>query len=353
MQCANSRHRTIDVNSVLILLDGLDYGQNIEECRKWGKNRMFFLFFALTLSCSHLCLFILTSNLKQLYCRRLVDMLSENVEVISFYPGEIKKGGKVTLGRIVVHDRVKVESDVLPRYFNHSSFASLRRQLNYFSFTRLGKGRQRGATYCNEGVVQLDDILRLKRRSTTVGAAREAAAALQQRSQSTLQRHHHHHQRSITATSGGHARCVSDSSISTSTVTREEGSSSSSPFNTSSESTPRHPSKKRLSNTFVTPTLISPRSSPIHEGGIAADETPPQITLDLTIPVGSQPIGADGSPSSCCSSLGDYYNINKKTTYADVRPQGSNGGGDEDVLAGCKALLWIRSLAPEDIASAF
>lgn len=63
-----------------------------------------------------------------------------------------------------MHDRVTVESKVLPRYFNHSSFASLRRQLNYFSFVRLGKGRQRESTYINESVVELDDILHLKRR---------------------------------------------------------------------------------------------------------------------------------------------------------------------------------------------
>jgi hypothetical protein len=66
---------------------------------------------------------------------------------------------------------------VLPRYFNHSSFASLRRQLNYFSFTRLGKGRQRGATYCNEAVIEIDDILRLKRRSNTAPTRDTTAAA--------------------------------------------------------------------------------------------------------------------------------------------------------------------------------
>ena len=76
------------------------------------------------------------------------------------------RSGQTVLGRIVVHDRTRVESDILPRYFNHASFASLRRQLNYFSFTRIGKGRQRGATYCNEGVIELHDILLLKRRST-------------------------------------------------------------------------------------------------------------------------------------------------------------------------------------------
>jgi hypothetical protein len=77
------------------------------------------------------------------------------------------KTGPTALGRIIIHDRVKVEEKVLPRYFNHASFASLRRQLNYFSFVRMGKGRQRESTYMNEAVVQLDDILNLRRRSTT------------------------------------------------------------------------------------------------------------------------------------------------------------------------------------------
>lgn len=118
-------------------------------------------------------------------------MLTENEDVISFYPGGKRqltrndgenlghwqlttfvcstlacKDGNRVLGRIVVHDRARVESQILPRYFNHASFASLRRQLNYFSFTRIGKGRQRGATYSNEGVIELNDILMLKRRST-------------------------------------------------------------------------------------------------------------------------------------------------------------------------------------------
>jgi hypothetical protein len=98
-------------------------------------------------------------------------MLQENESVVSFYPGRklrtsfskselsniVANGfclylflghanGQTMLGKIVVHDRVRVEAEVLPRYFNHASFASLRRQLNYFSFTRVGKGRQRGAT---------------------------------------------------------------------------------------------------------------------------------------------------------------------------------------------------------------
>ena len=77
-----------------------------------------------------------------------------------------EKNGQVSFpGRIVVHDRSRVESEILPRYFNHASFASLRRQLNYFAFCRVGKGKQKGATYCNENVIEINDILRLKRRA--------------------------------------------------------------------------------------------------------------------------------------------------------------------------------------------
>lgn len=51
----------------------------------------------------------------------------------------------------------------------------MRRQLNYFSFVRLGKGRQRESTYVNNHVMVIDDILHLKRRSAT--AARESRDA--------------------------------------------------------------------------------------------------------------------------------------------------------------------------------
>ena len=95
--------------------------------------------------------------------------------------------GKATLGRIVVHDRITVESEVLPKYFNHSSFASLRRQLNYFSFVRLGKGRQRESTYINENVVELDDILHLKRRSSGRAAPKESAPCNRHVASSTME----------------------------------------------------------------------------------------------------------------------------------------------------------------------
>ena len=78
-----------------------------------------------------------------------------------------RKNGNVVLGKICVHDRVKVECNILPRFFAHSSYASFRRQLNYFSFNRIGKGRQLGATYCNDNVIDLEDVLSLKRRSVT------------------------------------------------------------------------------------------------------------------------------------------------------------------------------------------
>ena len=118
----------------------------------------------------------LTNSLKNNNHRCLVDMLSENDNVISFCPGSIKNG-QIALGRIVVHDRTKVENEILPRYFNHSSFASLRRQLNYFSFTRVGKGRQKGATYCNGSVIEIEDILHLRRRSTTISSTVHGADA--------------------------------------------------------------------------------------------------------------------------------------------------------------------------------
>ena len=72
----------------------------------------------------------------------------------------------------MVHDRSLVETHILPKYFNHSSFASLRRQLNYFAFSRVGRGRRNStvATYQNASVVEISDILKLKRR-TCAGAS--------------------------------------------------------------------------------------------------------------------------------------------------------------------------------------
>lgn len=55
----------------------------------------------------------------------------------------------------------------MPIYFNHKSFASLRRQLSYFSFVRLGKSSRGKVIYANDAVFEIADILKLKRRSTS------------------------------------------------------------------------------------------------------------------------------------------------------------------------------------------
>jgi len=107
------------------------------------------------------------------FLRQLTDMLQNNEELISFVPGQ-RSSNKIIHGKIIIHDRSRVQAEVLPAYFSHASFASLRRQLSYFSFVRVGKSRQSGVTYTNEAVVELSDILRLKRR-TSGGASKQQA----------------------------------------------------------------------------------------------------------------------------------------------------------------------------------
>ena len=210
--------------------------------------------------------------------RRLVDMLRENEDVISFLPGT-RDRGKIVLGRIVVHDRLKVESSVLPRYFNHSSFASLRRQLNYFCFTRVGKGRQRGATYCNEGVVVMDDILHLKRRSSSVGSS--------------------HTVHNLT----GHVKRERSTSLSSHSST-EEGH----------EANTRAFKKTR-------PSIVSPRSSPLQR---QRTKEPPRIALDLTLP----------TPAAMEHAEISY--LRRPLPRTMYKPN-----NDADILAGCRALLSI------------
>jgi HSF-type DNA-binding len=192
------------------------------------------------------------------------------------------------LGRIIVHDRVHVEAKVLPRYFNHSSFASLRRQLNYFSFVRLGKGRQRESTYINENVVELDDILHLKRRSTTGNSTTTQAngnASMKELLYADL-----------TATTR-HGDVV-DSGVPVLNL--------SSSFDTS-EKALDHRQKRRRQTSEPKPTTVSPRStSPVENHLISEDDYHSDgiqfIALDLTKP---EP--------------------------------------DDDFLAGCKNLLYLAS----------
>ena len=107
-------------------------------------------------------------------------MMKENEHAMSFVSGDAKKN---IPGRFVIHDRALVEAEILPKYFNHASFASLRRQLNYFHFVREGKGRMKGASYYNDAVFEIDDILHLRRRNEPVGATnteKKAKAKVQQ-----------------------------------------------------------------------------------------------------------------------------------------------------------------------------
>jgi hypothetical protein len=214
-------------------------------------------------------------------------MLRENEHAISFFPGSVNKG-QVTLGKIVVHDRLKVEAEVLPRYFNHSSFASLRRQLNYFSFTRLGKGRQRGATYCNGAVIEMDDILLLKRRSTVGSSSTNTDTASATTPDTT-------------------GNCKRGRSVSVSSLSSD---------NTADKHQHRQrPSKKSrlLKNERDGDVIIvSPGLSPGYSFNSGEE---PQITLDLTVP------STKSSP----------------TKYRSVSPSSSTG--DDEILAGCKALL--------------
>jgi hypothetical protein len=249
-------------------------------CFCFGSSHFFSAF-------SHCAIFLVS-----FVVRRLVDMLSENEQVISFYPGLVQNG-QVTLGRIVVHDRSKVEADILPRYFNHSSFASLRRQLNYFSFCRMGKGRQRGATYCNDAVVDLADILRLKRRSTTANISSSSSSS----SNESL------------ADSSQESPAEIQTSSSPSPSSSDDIIRSSKPQNKRA----RHNTKK------PTPTLVSPSMSPVSH----KSEDEPRIMLDLT----TVPSNRKDYLSSSCSSW--------KSLYAPKLAF----DGDDDILAGCKALL--------------
>ncbi len=239
-------------------------------------------------------------------------MLSENENVISFCPGSVKNG-QVTLGRIVVHDRIKVENEILPRYFNHSSFASLRRQLNYFSFTRIGKGRQKGATYCNEGVIVIEDILRLRRRSTT------SVASVSSVTESVL------------------TKAMSPKRPSLSVVSPRNNKSKRGLFQLESLQMQQSPMKKVRHGAFKanegalridapTPTLISPITSPLHTPSTSPNDAP-QVSLDLTVPTPQYSRTNTITPETTNEIANTEMHRNR--TYLE----------DPEILAGCRALL--------------
>jgi hypothetical protein len=212
-------------------------------------------------------------------------MLKENEDLISFHPGS-KKNGKVILARIEVHNRAQVEQKILPRYFNHNSFASLRRQLNYFCFTRLGKGRQKGAAYCNEAVIVMEDILKLKRRPHVGGATGFGTTTLAATPLPT-----------VAPSTGKHQRSVSISSIESSSDTQQVG-----------------PLKKARLSTIT----------PLHLGhAFEQNKNPcPTLVLDLT---------------TSRDHNGDF--VTGSTPLRPLPKAPSSPTRDDDVLAGCRALL--------------
>ena len=236
-------------------------------------------------------------------------MLSENENVISFCPGSVKNG-QVTLGRIVVHDRIKVENEILPRYFNHSSFASLRRQLNYFSFTRIGKGRQKGATYCNEGVIVIEDILRLRRRSTTSVSSVASSGA-----ESVVTK--------AMSFSPKRMSIVSQRNIKT---TKREF------YESSLQLQKVRQNALRIDAPSIGPTLVSPITSPLHTPSTSPSDAP-QVSLDLTVPTKQIPrtLTPENSTEFAVSNTdGMQQQANRRNpSYLE----------DPDILAGCRALL--------------
>ena len=274
-------------------------------------------------------------------------MLSENDNVISFSPGSIQNG-QITLGRIVVHDRITVENEILPRYFNHSSFASLRRQLNYFSFTRIGKGRQKGATYCNEGVIEIEDILRLRRRSATMSSTVTTGAVISSISSGSKNRQRETNMEypvmktpppsTTTTTSSLQMGAPMDNTPSK--IKRTISMSSS-----YSDSGDQQSDKKGHYGVFnidkdnertlhiVAPSslrLVSPATSPLHSPSVSPNGAP-KVMLDLTVPPLHQFPSATSTTTTTNSMISsdDIHHAHQKHTYNE----------DPDVLAGCRALL--------------
>lgn len=73
--------------------------------------------------------------------------------------------------RVIVHDPIKLEKEILQKYFRHSKYSSFQRQMNYFGFRKnAGKGRMSPCTYENDSVSdELSSLLFIKRK--TQGAA--------------------------------------------------------------------------------------------------------------------------------------------------------------------------------------
>jgi HSF-type DNA-binding len=230
------------------------------------------------------------------------------------------------MGRIVVHDRIKMEASVLPRYFAHSSFASLRRQLNYFSFVRLGKGRQRESTYINDVVVELDDILNLKRRSSgipppppppTVSAPIVAVSPNQEVAVSSSQ---HRPPNDEHGTSAANVK----ESVSRPTINNTQTSIS------STNGSKQQPAKRA-------------RLGSIKKRAAAAK---PRITTSLSRPRISLLVSEDdrsSSSSSSSSTMSVIMSQKQRPSIISLDLTRTSVGDDKELLAGCAALLGLSS----------
>ena len=68
-------------------------------------------------------------------------------------------------GRIFVHDPIRLEAEVLGKYYRHSKYSSFQRQLNYFGFNKhSGKRKMSPCSYTNDNVTDsLDSLIKLRR----------------------------------------------------------------------------------------------------------------------------------------------------------------------------------------------
>lgn len=69
-------------------------------------------------------------------------------------------------GRIFVHDPIRLEAEVLGKYYRHSKYSSFQRQLNYFGFNKhSGKRKMSPCSYTNDNVTDsLDSLIKLRRK---------------------------------------------------------------------------------------------------------------------------------------------------------------------------------------------
>ncbi len=261
-------------------------------------------------------------------------------------------------GRIVVHDRSQVESQVLPRYFNHASFASLRRQLNYFAFSREGKGKQKGATYTNDQVYDLNDILYLKRRlpGSSDPLGQKPAPDIAKKESVPV------------ATKKVLALTRKEIPLKPSSSRKSQSSSRSSKKSSRSKKTnkrarkiidsvvpvvhlPMKKTKRTHSNSFdeECPTTTNLREAPAKSvsPAPASQEKPQktnsvQILLDLTKPEPEEYSTTSSATSLAVPEANWFYRteaIKRDVTHFDPTSFKIDTKKEEDVIAGCSALL--------------